>query len=251
MIYWTHSTFTQDTLNNFEEQLNDILSNEEIRSYRKLIIPKRRNEWLASRVLAKILISQVLEERDLALCQIEIHKESSGMPYVVIEEKRVGRLSLSHSGQTVIIAFSTDPKASVGVDVESLEQRTGQMTDLFFTPYESRWVDSLSGRTRILAQNLVWSAKESYLKAVGKGLQMDTRSVTISDASDLSNFPKTWQSLSFSTKNQDELKYSLVYRVGNETVMTLCSDHTRKLEFVAIDLQEIPAEISSCVACNA
>ncbi len=254
MIYWTYSSFTQDDIDRFETDIDKILSEEEGRAYRKLTIPKRKHEWLASRVLAKCLVAKVFAEQDLHMCEVEVHKEASGMPFIVVDGKRTGRLSLSHSGNATIVAFSPDSDARVGVDIERLEERTAQMTDLFFTPHESRWVASFEGYQLSLAQNLVWSAKESYLKAIGKGLHLDTRKVAIGNVDLVNSNSGIWHDIAFSTSNQDELRYTMVFQARRNYVLTLCADHLRKLEYVPFELAQVELSKESpalCLACRA
>ena len=254
MIYWTYSTFSQEDIDRFERDADKLLSEEEKRAYRKLTIPKRREEWLASRILAKCLVTKVFAERDLGMCEVEVHKEASGMPFIVLDGKRVGRLSLSHSGKAAVIAFSPDSNARVGVDIERLEERTTQMTDLFFTPHESRWVASFEGYQLALAQNLVWSAKESYLKAIGKGLHLDTRKVAIGNVDLVNSNSGIWHDIAFSTDSQDEMQYAMVFQARRNYVLTLCADRQRKLEFVPLELAQVEMSKESpslCLACKA
>ena len=68
---------------------------------------------------------------------------------------------------------------ALGCDLEIVEPRGDAFAADYFTPEEQALITSASAdlRPRLLA--LLWSAKESVLKAVHTGLRADTRSVRI------------------------------------------------------------------------
>jgi 4'-phosphopantetheinyl transferase len=66
----------------------------------------------------------------------------------------------------------------MGCDLEKLEDRDASLIEDYFTPEEMAWCmrDPLN---KALNANLIWSAKESMLKALREGLRRDTRSVVV------------------------------------------------------------------------
>lgn len=84
-------------------------------------------------------------------------------------------VSLSHSGG-VGFAAAAEGVWRLGCDVEEIAPRSDEFVADYFTEGEAAWVRS-GGASAALRANLLWSAKESALKALGEGLRKDTRSV--------------------------------------------------------------------------
>ncbi len=68
----------------------------------------------------------------------------------------------------------------LGCDLEVVEPRSDAFVADFFTPAERSLVAQAPPEDRPLLANLLWSAKESALKALREGLRRDTRSVEVS-----------------------------------------------------------------------
>jgi len=153
----------------------------ELDEYRKFIVPKRKIEWLTSRMVCKQIVASSFDPPiKFSPRLIAIRKLPNGVPYVEIEGSgRVGWLSLSHSKNGVFVAFSQKEECHFGIDLEYIEERSPQLISDFFTDAESQWVNSSQGQGKTFLANLIWSAKEAFLKAIEKGLQMDTRCVEI------------------------------------------------------------------------
>jgi 4'-phosphopantetheinyl transferase len=219
MIHWT---FAQNNYREIQSLLNETtnwFSGEELVEFRRIAVPKRSMEWLFSRLTVKKLVSGTLGEMHPSY--VCVRKESSGLPYIEIAgQGRLGWLSLSHSHQGVLAAFSADGSLRFGVDLERLETRSAELRNDFFTPAEDAWVARLPESDQALAANLVWSAKEAYLKAIGKGLQLDTRRVEI-QACDL-NENIDWRDLNFTVDGAADPALRLIYRAEAQYALTLC-----------------------------
>ncbi len=219
MIHWTFA------LNNYRDtqclldETTSWFSTEELTEIQRIAVPKRSMEWLFSRLTVKKLVSGTLGE--IHPSYVRVRKESSGLPYIEIAgQGRLGWLSLSHSHQGVLAAFSTNGSLCFGVDLERLEMRSAELRNDFFTPAENARVARLPEDDQILAANLVWSAKEAYLKAIGMGLQLDTRRVEI-QACDLDENLE-WRDLNFTVDGAANPALRLVYRADANFVLTLC-----------------------------
>ena len=70
-----------------------------------------------------------------------------------------------------------DAGARPGCDVERIERRDPGFVRDYFTPEEVLVVAACPEDERDLVTTLLWSAKESALKALRQGLRRDTRSV--------------------------------------------------------------------------
>ena len=154
-----------------------------------LLVPKRRADWRLGRWTAKCAVSGYLKlpGDPEALAETELRPAPSGAPRVFLHgEPAPVALSLSHSGCTGFCAIA--PSGSeVGCDLETVEPRSLAFLADYFTNEERELVaqTEIANRDRVLT--LLWSAKESALKALRRGLRLDTRSVN----ADPSNFPQT------------------------------------------------------------
>ena len=144
----------------------------------RLRFAKRRADWRLGRWTAKQAVSAHLNTK-CPLPDIEIRTAASGAPYVVIREGPAGvAISLSHRAGTAACAVAPIGTA-IGCDLELEEERSDGFVADFFTEREMDIVPALAGHSRDQMVTLIWSAKESALKAVHEGLRLDTRFITV------------------------------------------------------------------------
>jgi 4'-phosphopantetheinyl transferase len=77
------------------------------------------------------------------------------------------------------VAIAAAPQEAIGCDLEVIEPRSRRFVLDYFTDAEAAEVAAASRSDRDLLANLVWSAKESALKALRTGLRRDTRTVEV------------------------------------------------------------------------
>ena len=85
--------------------------------------------------------------------------------------------NITHSGEWVAVAISS---GCVGVDVEKMRKIPEGVARRFFSEAENQWLDS--AQTEAERKNIfftLWTLKESFLKAIGKGLTKSLSSFTI------------------------------------------------------------------------
>jgi 4'-phosphopantetheinyl transferase len=160
---------------------NQWLSAEETLRLNSLRFPKRRTDWRLGRWTAKHAVAACLNlPRDpYALANIEIRAASSGAP----EASSPGQptpvtISLSHRAGTALCAVA--PRGiSLGCDLEVIEPRSDAFVADYFTEREHALIEQTSVEARPLLLALLWSAKESALKALRVGLRFDTRCMDV------------------------------------------------------------------------
>jgi len=142
-----------------------------------LRLAKRRTDWLLGRWAAKRAVSSLFGRlADVAAASgVEVLAAEDGRPEF---RPGAGRLSISHAG-AVGFAAAAPGTAAVGCDVEVVEARSQAFVTDYFTEREAAAIRRLAAPDAVLAANLIWSAKESALKALGEGLRMDTRRVEV------------------------------------------------------------------------
>jgi 4'-phosphopantetheinyl transferase len=107
---------------------------------------------------------------------VEMSRDANGKPYVLGGPP----FSLSHSGEIALIAIGES--VPVGVDVEQIKANrpVERLIQRFFSPYERKALQSLSGEELVEAFYWCWAAKEAYLKALGIGLRRPLASFDVS-----------------------------------------------------------------------
>ncbi len=158
----------------------DFLSAREWERFEGLHFPRRRREWLLGRYAAKALLSRVEADlTDRPWSTIEILNEESGAPVVLVNgQPREGTLSISHRAGLAFVAWKPDGR-ELGVDIERIEERRQVFEEDYFTAVEREALSRSPVDLRTLAVTLLWSLKESALKALHKGLRLDTRQVEV------------------------------------------------------------------------
>lgn len=144
-------------------------------------LPRRRNEfrrgrWLAKRMLARAL--GLATDFD-TLRELEIGADERGAP----RPRRRGEpvdcdLSISHRKGAALCAMA--PRgARVGCDIEWVEPRSVAFERHMLNAEERTWLETLAPADRARGANLVWSIKESAVKALGTGLDVDVRTLRL------------------------------------------------------------------------
>lgn len=144
--------------------------------YRKLYeraSPERRRRadgFLRWEDRLRCVAADVLLQIALGRSDLPIETNEFGKPFV--SDVPGFHFNLSHSGRYVVLAYGD---REVGVDVQ---QHTAGNTDAlarrWFSPEEYAYAEG--SRQRFYE---IWTAKESYVKYLGKGLCMDLRAVSV------------------------------------------------------------------------
>ena len=160
---------------------NDWLSPGEAARLAAMRFVKRRTDWRLGRWTAKRALAACLNTSSdrSAFSQIEIASASSGAPEVFFSgQKAPISISLSHRAGVAACAITT-PEAALGCDLEKVEVRSDAFVADYFNVQEQELIAGARAADRSLLINLLWSAKESALKALQEGLRLDTRSVSV------------------------------------------------------------------------
>jgi 4'-phosphopantetheinyl transferase len=159
---------------------NDWLSTDEATCLGGMHIAKRRADWRLGRWTAKCAVSiyQALPPQPHVFKKIEIRPAVSGAPEVFLSNQ-IAALQISLSHCAGIAACAVARSGQIGCDLEIVEQRTAAFVSDYFTSEEQVLFARASDHDRPRLVTLLWSAKESALKALHEGLRLDTRCVTV------------------------------------------------------------------------
>ena len=141
-----------------------------------LRFPKRRADWRLGRWTAKRAVAAIL--RLPSLGAVEIRSATSGAPEAFVAGGAAPvTISLSHRADVAVCAVA-GPGVALGCDIELVEPRCDLFAADYFTTKEQALVEGAPAADRLRLLTLLWSAKESVLKALGEGLRLDTRCVS-------------------------------------------------------------------------
>lgn len=164
---------------------NDWLSASETACQQALRFAKRRADWTLGRWTAKCAVASYLNLPALpvVLAKVEIITSSSGAPEAFVGERPAPvAISLSHRDGRAICAVA-EFGVELGCDLEVVEPHGDSFLSDYFTAEEQALVSRAPAANQTRLMTLLWSAKESTLKALKAGLRLDTRSVMISPES--------------------------------------------------------------------
>lgn len=136
--------------------------------------------------------------------------------------------NISHSGNQVVVAFSNK---EVGIDVEKVKGDRRKIAQRFFTKGEISDMRKAGIKDeQILYFYQLWTLKESYMKAIGRGVSMSLRSFGFKNQNDKFK-------LAFSAHDEDWCFYSPKWEDGY--YLSICSKIENKPELKQINLKEI------------
>ncbi len=158
----------------------------------------RLGRWAAKRALALVQVAGTSSFEPASWSVVSIRANEGGAPCALVgETEGPWAISLSHSGEHGLCAVAERP-AAIGCDIETIGRRGEEFVLDWFTEAERQRVAAVTTHDeRSQMTTLVWSAKESALKALGVGLRLDTREVEV-DIGDRRE-PRSWSPLAVRT----------------------------------------------------
>jgi len=217
------------------------LSGSELGKYSAFRFSKRRDEWLLGRWTAKSLAHSLPGYQQYPLDQIEILNTSEGAPYIQLADgtRPEGCLTISHSGHLAMCALTTVEGLRMGADLEKIEARTETFILDYFTPAECSLVESTPAENRAEVVTMIWSAKESMLKALGVGLRWDTRSVEVRSMQGIpyaGNSDLAWNKIEIGEQNPGGRAWSGWWQRRGQFILTLAGFAGSQREIQAAQL---------------
>jgi 4'-phosphopantetheinyl transferase len=185
---------------------------------------KRKNDWLLGRWTAKNAVISYFKDvkNELSFHNLEIIKASDGAPEVFYEgEPFPCIISLSHSNEMGFCTIAR-PQIKIGCDLEKIESRSQSFLNDYFTEKELSNITAYGKENIPLLGNLLWSAKESVMKALRVGLSIDTRQVQIECLP--SNESGIWKTFDIYLPNYDVKLYGK-WQLYQGFVYTIVCDH--------------------------
>jgi 4'-phosphopantetheinyl transferase len=122
-------------------------------------------------LFGKLLLLKGFKHFDLSINLADMKYSGYGKPYI---EKTPVSFNISHSGNCVVCALSTDTK-SIGIDVEEIKA-------IDITDFKNNWTDN---EWKEISNNdagsfyRFWTCKEAIIKAEGRGLSIPLNNIEV------------------------------------------------------------------------
>ncbi len=119
-------------------------------------------------IVGELLIKYALcRETHIAMSELKISYGDLGKPLCYQSELY---FNLSHTGDYIAVVVSDYP---VGIDIEKIKNVNKRIAKRFFSKAENEFLDDSPVDEYKYNFFKVWTAKESYVKAVGTGIDAD------------------------------------------------------------------------------
>jgi 4'-phosphopantetheinyl transferase len=161
---------------------NDWLCPNEANRLSFMHFAKRRVDWRLGRWTAKCALAAYLKLPFTcdSFARMQIYAAESGAPEVILDgPSSAVTISLSHRAGRALCAIAPS-YATLGCDLEVIEPRCDAFIADYFAAEEQALIACVDTYQRPTVLALLWSAKESALKALRTGLRLDTRCVVVS-----------------------------------------------------------------------
>lgn len=142
--------------------------------------------------------------------------------------------NISHSGDYVVVAFSDCP---VGIDIEKNKGNRLKVAKRFFTQEEIADLNALpTEKEQVNYFYQLWTLKESYMKAIGKGISMSLNSFS---------FKKIYGTYRLAYSSED-MGYQFVnYDVHPDYACHCCTKFIDKPKMIALSLSSFESLFKS------
>lgn len=171
---------------------------------------KRREDYENALIADALARYALLEATGVRLQKKPFLYNEYGKPYV--ETSDTFRFNVSHSGR--LIVCGTDKK-DIGVDVQLMENiELPDIARRFFAPQEYHMLCNAEESARKALFYDLWTLKESYIKALGKGLSIKLDSFAFVEIGD---------SIRYETKLLHEPCFFKQYPVDDLYKLSVCS----------------------------
>jgi len=141
-----------------------VLTSSEKQHAEQFKFPHLQENFVLTRGALRLLLAHYtnIPERELGL-----RKNQYGKPYLLAGDVH---FNVSHSKDLAIIAFNKEHP--IGVDVEFIQRKPdyAAIARRFFSPIETAALLALPKKEQLKNFFILWTYKEAFIKAVGKGL---------------------------------------------------------------------------------
>lgn len=159
-----------------------------------------------------------------------------GKPY--LSDNRLNlEFNLSHSSDMAILAITQ--KNAIGVDIEQIKpfDNVENLVNRYFSMAEQKLFHLIPSKKKLESFYEIWTRKEAYIKAIGKGLSFPLDHITVSFCDD---YPPRIISIESSAEEAIYWSmHSLNHQNDGEEYKIACAIHNEMSAVVRFDYNEI------------
>lgn len=179
-------------------------------------IEDKQRALIGSILTRRLICSKLLLDNE----HLVFDKNEFGKPFLV-NDSRI-HFNISHSGEWVVCAVHYLP---VGIDIEKIQPLDYQVAERFFSENEYLNLINKEGQAKLDYFYEIWTLKESYIKAVGKGLSipLESFSFIINEAG-----------INIETATGPEKYYFTQYNLDKRYKIAVCAMENKFMELVKV-----------------
>ncbi|MGD0107684.1 MAG: 4'-phosphopantetheinyl transferase superfamily protein [Rhodopila sp.] len=136
----------------------------------RFVFASDRIQYIAAHALLRGVLSSIVPDADPAAWRLVSGKNGKPVAWLC-ENPAPLSFNLSHTDGMVGVAAVRGANSALGFDLEALDRKvTLDIAARFFRPEEVAWLGSLPEPVRRDGFLQLWTLKEAFIKATGKGL---------------------------------------------------------------------------------
>lgn len=144
------------------------LSEKRLAKVERLKKTKQKSQSIGAELLLRYAVGQITGK----VSNVKWDTDENGKLYLTEHDGIY--VNLSHSGDYAVCAVSDVP---VGVDIQHCRECDMKMAKRFFTVEEAEFINKSTDRNSAFFE--IWTKKESFVKAIGKGLAIPLNSFSV------------------------------------------------------------------------
>lgn len=153
-----------------------ILGPEEIYKASKIKHKARWQSYISSHILLRVLISQFTQCGKQPK-EWKIEQNKYGKPY--LNNKNYSHINFNISYSNAIISIGIAKKSHIGIDIEHITPTpTQEIPWHLLTKSEIQYLLAIPSAEQYIPFIEIWSLKEAYAKATGRGSDIDFKSIS-------------------------------------------------------------------------
>ena len=202
------------------EEYGSLITADEAARQRRFVFDKDREQFLLARALVRSVLSCYA---DVPPAEWRFGQNDFGKPGIDRPEAPPElAFNLSHTQGLVVCAVAK--AASVGVDVEAIDRDVEHLTiaERFFAEPECRYLRGAAADERGRAFFRIWTLKEAYIKAHGRGLSIPLGSFAVVPADQR---PPSLELLDDSSVDVSEWRFAQLEMAG-QFLIGICAQRT-------------------------
>lgn len=178
--------------------LEKYLSIDELEKANKFVFEKDRLSYIVSRGTLRTLLVKYL---NISPQLIRFSYNQYGKPFIDIPQSTDIKFNLSHSNEYCLIAINKN--SNIGIDIEWINKdiMPNDIAKNYFSASELKDFSSINKENQLRAFFKIWTRKEAFIKAVGKGLSLSLDSFDVSLDDVNPKIKQVWDKINYQLSN--------------------------------------------------